>query len=88
MTSRAGFYAIYVRDGLNGHDLGWSVEESDPPESDGRLADHGGGSDLKSPAFDAIRDRIEVEEIEPGTRVGTIWIDLDAWSWSVEVREE
>jgi hypothetical protein len=81
---RRGYYEIYVRESSNGHALGWRGEESEPPESDGRLADHGSGSDLKAPGFDEIEEELELEEIEPGTHVATLWIDLDEWTYEVE----
>jgi len=80
---RRGYYEVYVRESSSGHALGWG-SESKPPESDGRLADYGSGSDLKGPGFDEIEDRLDLEELNPGTYVATLWIDLDAWTYQIE----
>jgi len=80
---RRGYYLVTVRESSTGRDLGWSTD-SEPPESDGRLGDYGSGSDLKGPGFDEIEAEVELEEIEPGTHVATLWIDLDEWTYEVE----
>jgi hypothetical protein len=81
---RRGYYAVTVRESSTGHALGWRGEDSEPPESDGRLADHGSGTDLKGPGFDEIEEELDLEEIEPGTYVARLWLDLDAWTYEVE----
>lgn len=39
---------------------------------------------LKTPAFDDVRDAVDLEAHEPGTHVATIHYDLDAWEYTVE----
>lgn len=79
-----GYHEVVVRDA---GDLGYT-NDSEPPGIRG-TKDHGWGTDLKTPAWSEIRDRLEdrgldVEELEAGTHVATIRYDLDAWTYEIE----
>ncbi|MDS0478675.1 hypothetical protein [Natrinema sp. 1APR25-10V2] len=63
-------------------DLGYT-NDSEPPGIRG-LGDHGWGTDLKTPAWDEVRKKIDPGDYEPKTHVATIHYDLDAWEYTIE----
>lgn len=73
-----GYVEAVVRE--NG-DLGKTVD-SEPPAIRG-VKDRGCG-ELRSAAFDEIREVLDLSKYEPHTVVATVWIDLDAWDYAVE----
>lgn len=79
----AGHHKVVIRENSRGErDLGYTTG-SDPPTSRSP-ADYGWGTELKTPAFDDVRDVVDLEAHEPGTHVATIHYDLDAWEYTVE----
>jgi len=80
-------YAVYTQDRSDGSiRLGIRQSESEQLEATG-LKIHGYGSDLKSPAFDELRDRLDLDAFEPHEYVGTITIDVEEWVYAVELAE-
>jgi len=60
---RRGYYEIHIRDGPNGHDLGWSTD-SEPPESDGRLGDVDRRRTYVARVYDAPADSLELSRVQ------------------------
>lgn len=78
-----GFEEIVVR---RAGDLGSSTDSEPPTIRD--TGDHGWGSDLKTPAWDEIREKVDPDNHEPKTHVATVRYDLDAWEYTIEYRVE
>jgi len=84
MTDEAtGFEDIVVAEGVDGSPEFRTTVESEPPTLSGLKA-RGWGTDLKTPAWDDVRDRLDPTDFELGARVATIHYDLDAWEYRVE----
>ena len=63
-------------------DLGSSTD-SEPPDTRDE-GDHDRGVDLKTPAWEAVRENINPSDYEPQTHVATIHYDLDKWDFVIE----
>jgi len=74
-----GFEEIVVR---RAGDL-CSTTDSEPPGIRGPQ-DHGWGTDLKTPAWDDVRENVDPAEYEAKTHVATVHYDLDAWEYTIE----
>lgn len=78
-----GYEIITVRENsLGEHDLAISLD-SDKPRIRG-VEDHGAGTDLEVPAYDELRERVDLEELDVGQEVARIWYDYDAWTYEIE----
>ncbi|PGF13810.1 hypothetical protein CP556_25110 [Natrinema sp. CBA1119] len=75
----AGFEEVVVR---RAGDLGVD-SESEPPTIRGP-GDHGWGDDLKTPAWNEVREKIDPADYDAKTHVATIHYDLDAWEFTIE----
>jgi hypothetical protein len=77
-------YAVFRRDVDTDRvtPWGWNQEESEIAESRG-LKDNGSGF-IKSRGFAEVEEQLDAEEIEPGTHVATVVVDLDEWDHRVE----
>ncbi|WP_339105907.1 hypothetical protein [Haloterrigena salinisoli] len=78
-----GFEKVVVR---RAGDLGVDTDP-EPPEIRGP-GDSGSGSDLQTPAFNEIRERVDLDEHDAKTHVATIWYDPDTWEYTVEYSVE
>ena len=76
---KTGYEKIVVREA---GDLGSSTDSEPPGIRD--EGDHGWGTDLKTPAWDAVREKIDPEDYEPKTHVATIHYNLDEWDFVIE----
>ena len=63
-------------------DLAISTDSEPPDTRDEDDRDWGG--DLKTPAWDAMRENINPSDYEPNTHVATIHYDLDEWDFVIE----
>lgn len=78
-----GYEIVTVRENSRGeNDIGISLH-SEPPEIRG-TQDYGFGTDLRTPAANEIRERLDLEEHDGGERIARIRYDLDAWTYDVE----
>ncbi|WP_415381451.1 hypothetical protein [Halosimplex sp. TS25] len=71
-----GRYEYVVRD-VDQHDLG--IQDWIPPESCLKTRGYG---ELKVAASDEIERRLDLEE-HVGEHIATVWIDCDAWEYSI-----
>ena len=79
MSDVTGFEEVTVR---RAGDLGRS-HDSDLPTTRGPR-DYGWGTDLKSPAWDEVKAKIDPADYDPKMHVATIHYDLDAWEYTIE----
>lgn len=81
---RVGWELVAVRETPRGA-LDVGIGASDFPEFRD-LEDRGFGTDLKTPAFDEIREHVDELDVEigPGDTVAVIYYDLENWSSDVE----
>jgi hypothetical protein len=70
---------VVVRDSSRGHDLGKRTIERAPSTLKTR-----GSGELRTAAFNEVRETFDLEAIEPGTVLATVTYDLDAWKYSIE----
>ena len=63
-------------------DLAISTDSEPPDTRDEDDRDWGG--DLKTPAWDAMRENINPSDYESNTHVATIHYDLDEWDFVIE----
>lgn len=79
-----GYEEIVVSDDGVDTDLELRTTVESEPPSIRDHGDYGWGDDLKVPAWDAVRDVIDVEAHDAGAHVATIHYDLDAWDYTIE----
>jgi len=60
-----------------------SSTDSEPPDTRGE-GDRDQGVDLKTLAWDAVRENINPSDYEPQTHVATIHYDLEEWDFVIE----
>lgn len=84
MSDATGFEEVVASaDGVNTEMEFRTTVDSEPP-SIRDVGDRGWGTDLKTPAWEEVRDRLDPHDYADGTRVATIHYDLDAWTVDVE----
>lgn len=83
MTEATGYTEVVVAEGVDGSPEFRKTIDSEPPEIRD-VGDYGWGTDLKTPAWDDVRDRLDPDDGELGMHVATIHYDLDAWEYRVE----
>jgi hypothetical protein len=77
-----GFEIVTVRKKPDGsHDLGKSIDSEPPSIRD--VGDYGWG-ELRTEAFDRVRDRLDPEEFDRHTELAKVHYDLDRWAYSIE----
>lgn len=77
--SATGVEEVVVR---RAGDLGVSPDSEPPLIRD--VGDYGWGTDLKTPAWEQVREQIDPADHPAKTHVATIHYDLDAWEFVVE----
>lgn len=82
MTEATGYQEVVVAEGVDGAPEFRKTVDSEPPTLSGLKA-RGWGTDLQTPAWDDVRDRLDPADYELGTHVATIHYDLDAWEYRV-----
>ena len=87
MTEATGYQEIVVAEGVDGSPEFRKTTDSEPPTLSG-LKSRGWGTDLQTPAWNDVRDRLDADDFELGTHVATIHYDLDAWEYRVEYHVE
>lgn len=83
MTEATGYQDIVVAEGVDEAPEFRKTVDSEPPTLSGLKA-RGWGTDLQTPAWDDVRERLDPADYELGTYVATIHYDLDDWSYRVE----
>jgi len=79
----AGYEIVTVREKASGgRGLGISHDSEPPGIRD--VGDYGVGTDLEAPAYEEIKERIDLEAYEPGTEIARVDYDLDVWTYDVE----
>lgn len=78
-----GYEIVTVREKSRGERALGIAHDSELPEMRGP-EDWGCGDDLMVPAYEEIKETLDLEEYEIGEHVATIWYDFDAWTYDVE----
>lgn len=83
MTEATGYTEVVVAEGVDGSPEFRKTVESEPPGIRD-VGDYGWGNDLKTPAWEEVRDRLNPADFEVGTQVATIHYNLDAWEYHIQ----
>jgi len=83
MTDATGYQEVVVAEGVDGAPEFRKTVDSEPP-SIRDVGDWGWGTDLQTPAWDDVRERLDPTDYELGAHVATIHYDLDDWGYRVE----
>jgi len=83
MTGSTGYQEVVVAEGVDGSPEFRKTVESEPPTLSGLKA-RGWGTDLQTPAWDDVRERLDPTDYELGTHVATIHYDLNVWEYRVD----